>query len=138
MSTEIDAEIVATCEAAVTRLSEHGLGRGSFINTVGQPCTAGALLLSWGPLDSHDSIMRALQGCSAIPAVAAEVCERFPSRVGTRAVEMLAHDRAIAGGVIYGFNDHPATTKDDVIYVLQETIKRHTPDAYTSTPEETP
>lgn len=136
MSTEIDAEIVATCEAAATYLGEHGLARSSYFTIKGQACAAGALLLGHYAgktehLFDHGSIVRGLRDCPAIPAVADVIRERYPSRLRVAAT---GEDER----VIYAFNDNLHTTQDEVIEVLRETIRRHTPDAYTSTPEEQP
>lgn len=140
MSTpETDAEIVATCEAAATYLSEHGLARGSYLNAAQQACTTGALIISHsgkGIFHSSVALERALGACPAVPAVAQVVRERHPSRLAAAG----AWGRPVSSdaGAIYAFNDHRDTTWDDVIEVLRETIKRHTPDEYRSTPGEGP
>ncbi len=137
MSTEIDAEIVATCEAAVTLLTENGWTRNAYMNDSGQACAAGAVLIAhWRrhgrDRNGHIAIRNGLRDCPAIPAVAEVIRERHLDRIPLPVLGDVLVDQS----TIYAFNDHPATTQDEVIEVLQETIKRHTHDEHTSTPTE--
>jgi hypothetical protein len=140
VSIETDAEIVATCEAAATYLAKHGLARGAYAIHTKAACTAGALVIAhsgnvtaaW----NSSAIERTLAACPAIPAVIETIRALHPARLaGTSVSETDSETDPVW---IYKFNDHPDTTQDDVIEVLRETIKRHTPDEYRPTPQETP
>lgn len=139
MSTEIDAEIVATCEAAATYLGEHGLTKAEFVNYSNQACLSGALAIAdvgLAAMRRYPNALRdSLDRCPAIPAVIATIRELHPARVAAlEVVARLGNPTATPSTPvwIYKFNDHPDTTQDDVVEVLRETIKRHTADEYRS------
>lgn len=140
---ETDAEIVATCEAAVTHLTEVGWHQGQYIDwgnevttwnadkssyTVdysgAEACLGGAIVLASTAKVFVDSEIEwgAIKTCPAIPAVAAVIREKH-------VVEMIHHPNSpetYDEATVYAFNDDEATKVDDVIDVLNETIKRHT------------
>lgn len=121
MSNDKDQEIVATCEAAVTRLTDKGRITGKYADDDGRACLAGAIALSQVGRDrwiAIDEVVDALE-CPAIVAVATTIVERQND-------DPWFADPRRAAGTIVSFNDAPGRTDADVIDVLTETIKRHT------------
>lgn len=154
MTEDKSAEIVATCEAAVSHLTEAGWYQGSYTGdgyvttwsadkrsfvvdyTAAEACLGGALALaSVGRtfVDSDIEWSEAIHACPAIPAVAAVIREKYPDMdVRWTAPEQDAcpcctdYNETYDEATVYHFNDKVAETDDDVIDVLNETIKRHT------------
>lgn len=124
MSTETSAEIVATCEAALTYLTEQGWTKDVYLDKDGESaCLAGAVVIAAvgkRSLVDQDVRFSGALVCPAVRAVAATIAEVFGGRVhcdlGPR----------YTAATVYAFNDHSETTREDVIDVVQKTIKRHT------------
>jgi hypothetical protein len=125
------AEIVATCEAAMSYLGEHGRAVKDYLDRRGRACLAGALAIARiGETESlrGPDLLSALN-CPAIPAVAEVICDRYWG---------LPRTSRPSRATLFAVEDRPETTDEDVIEVLRETIKRHTPDAYRPAPTEEP
>lgn len=144
---EQDQEIVATCEAAVTHLTVDGgwvqgtyLGYGEVITwsedkrsytvdyTKVEACLGGALVLAGlaSKVIVNDDVRwfngdgGTVANCPAVPAVAAVIREKHPG-VAASKTSSETEDESL----IYAFNDAHDRVVDDVIDVLNETIKRH-------------
>ena len=123
-----DVEIIETCELAITHLTEVGWTRKQYLcgynDGILRPrkfkaCAVGALVIVGLPADQDLYIdwMREIKACPALPAVTKVIIERHP--------ELLPRARETPDTTIVRFNDEVAKDVDDVIEILQETIKRH-------------
>ena len=131
-----DEEIVRTCEAAVTRLTEQGWEQDRFVAgdywsgtdsggrefhySGASACLGGALVLAQFDKPKPVNIYSLMQACAAVAAVADTIRELpIERRRFVRVRERSDRD------VVFSFNDRRGRTRQDVIDVLNDTIKRH-------------
>jgi len=123
-----DGEIIETCELAITHLTEVGWTRKQYLcgynDGLMRPrkfkaCAVGALVIVGLPADQDIYIdwMQEIKACPAIAAVTKVILERHP--------DLHRKHESTPDQTLVRFNDEVAKDVEDVIEILQETIKRH-------------
>jgi len=125
-----DVEIIETCELAITHLTEVGWTRKKYVSCDRfsngmkvrdfSACAVGALVIVRLSERHGFSIEwpEEIKACPAITAVATVIIERHPALAPKKW-------EACPDQAIVRFNDGVAKDVNDVIEILQETIKRH-------------
>ncbi len=102
-----------TIQEAIRVLSRKGWAKDTFTDGTGRHCLQGALYEAHGvcPLDSRN-VGRAVTGelAADVRLVNEVIRDQFPERVGAVGISR--------------FNDHPETTLDDVIRVMEKAAIR--------------